>query len=130
MPVFSDNDRLDWLRLTRSENVGVKTFSTLLSLYGSAKAALQAIPALSRQGGRKTPIVLCSKDQAEREMAACKAMGAAMIAACEPTYPQLLLQTDSYPPLITVTGRVELLNRPAIGMVGAECLCQWLPFCP
>lgn len=120
MPPFSDNERLDWLRLTRSENVGVKSFFTLLSLYGSAKAALHAIPGLSRQGGRKTPINLCSIEQAEREIAACRTMGAQMIAACEPAYPQLLLQTEGHPPLLTVTGRAELLNQPTVGMVGAR----------
>lgn len=120
MPTLSDDERLDWLRLTRSENVGVKSFFTLLSLYGSAKAAIQAIPSLSRQGGRKTPINLCSIEQAEREIAACRTMGAQMIAACEPTYPQLLLQTEGHPPLLTITGRAELLNQPIVGMVGAR----------
>jgi DNA processing protein len=50
---LSDSERLDWLRLTRSENVGPITFMALLERYGSAARALDALPELARSGGRK-----------------------------------------------------------------------------
>lgn len=120
MVKLSANERLDWLRLIRSENIGVKSFHSLLSLYGTAKAALEAIPHLSKRGGGKASIKLCSIAQAEQELEACEKAGATMIAACEPDYPQLLLQTEGYPPILTVHGNVSLLNKPTIGMVGAR----------
>jgi DNA processing protein len=120
MAVLSTVERVEWLRLIRSENIGVKSFSNLLSLYGSAKAALEAVPHLSRQGGRKAPIKLCSAQEAERELLAAEKMGARVIAACEPDYPQLLLKTESYPPVLTIKGHAALLNKPAVGMVGAR----------
>lgn len=120
MVSLSAAERLNWLRLIRSENIGIKSFFTLLSLYGSAKAALEAVPALSRQGGRKAPIKLCSIAQAEQELIQCEKAGARMIASIEPEYPQMLLKTEGYPPIITVKGDVSLLNKPAIGIVGAR----------
>jgi DNA processing protein len=48
---LSDEERIDWLRLIRSENIGPRTFRALLAHYGSARAALAALPALARRGG-------------------------------------------------------------------------------
>ena len=42
-------ERLDWLRLIRSENVGPRTFRTLLKHCGSARAALNRLPELARR---------------------------------------------------------------------------------
>lgn len=112
--------RLDWLRLIRSENIGAKTFMTLLDLYGSAEEALKAAPELSRRGGRGKPITLCTVAQAEQEMERCHKMGGRIIAACEPDYPKYLTHIDDYPPVITVIGNSKLLNEPSIAMVGAR----------
>ena len=38
---LNDEQRLDWLRLIRSENVGPRTFRALLNHYGGARAALE-----------------------------------------------------------------------------------------
>ena len=48
---LTDEERLDWLRLIRSENVGPRTFRALVDHYGSARAALAALPDLARRGG-------------------------------------------------------------------------------
>ena len=52
-------ERRDRLRLIRSENVGPRTFRALLAAFGTATAAVAAVPALSRHGGRRRPIRLC-----------------------------------------------------------------------
>ena len=49
---LSDRQRRSWLRLIRSENVGPATFRALVNQFGGAEAALAALPALSRRGGR------------------------------------------------------------------------------
>ena len=48
---LSDQQRLDWLRLTRSENVGPRTFQSLINRFGGASAALAALPDLAGRGG-------------------------------------------------------------------------------
>ena len=45
-------DRLDWLRLIRSDNVGPITFYKLLERFGNVRAALDALPEMARRGGR------------------------------------------------------------------------------
>jgi len=59
---LTDEQRLDWLRLIRSENVGPRTFRILLNHYGGARAALDALPALARHGGAARPVTMEFED--------------------------------------------------------------------
>ncbi|HLZ67492.1 MAG TPA: DNA-processing protein DprA [Aliidongia sp.] len=122
MPLTSTlnpQERLDWLRLIRTENVGPVTFHQLLQRHGSAAAALAALPELARRGGRRN-FTIWPREQAERELAAIHKLGAHLIAWGEPDYPPHLAPLDDAPPLITVLGRPELLARRSIAMVGAR----------
>lgn len=115
---LSDAERRDWLRLARTENVGPVTFDQLVQRFGGAAAALAALPDLARRGGR--PIRLASEAAADKELADGAALGARLIAACEPDFPQALAALDPPPPLIWARGRVELLDRPCVAIVGAR----------
>jgi DNA processing protein len=84
---LTDEQRLDWLRLIRSENVGPRTFRALVNHYGGAKAALVALPELARRGGAERPGRICPQDEAEREMRAASRIGARFIALGELDYP-------------------------------------------
>ena len=53
---LSRAEKIDWLRLIRSENVGPLTFYRLLERFGTAAAALEALPDLARRGGRAARI--------------------------------------------------------------------------
>jgi DNA processing protein len=117
---ISDAGRRDWLRLARSENVGPVTFDQLVRRYGDATRALAALPELSRRGGRAAALRIPSPDDAEREIAAGEALGARLIAACEPDFPATLAALDPPPPLLWTRGRIELLARPAVAIVGAR----------
>jgi DNA processing protein len=118
--ILSPQERLDWLRLIRSENVGPRTFVRLLERFGSAAAALAALPELAKRGGRARPIVICPKDAAEREMAAALDIGCTVLAACEPGYPRYLAAIDDAPPILYARGNASLLTRPMVAMVGAR----------
>ncbi|MEE9140992.1 MAG: DNA-processing protein DprA [Alphaproteobacteria bacterium] len=113
-------ERLDWLRLTRSENVGPVTFFGLLERFGSAGAALAALPELARRGGRSRPIGICAKAAAEREVEEVERIGARLIALCEAEYPELLAAIYDPPPVIAVRGHPHLLQRPVVAIVGAR----------
>ena len=91
--------RLDWLRLIRSENIGPRTFRSLIGHFGDAGAALAALPDLARRGGAARPGRICPIDEAEREIAAARRFGVSLIASCEPDYPQRLRMIDDAPPL-------------------------------
>jgi len=117
---LSASERLDWLRLIRSENVGPRTFFRLLERFGSAAAALDALPDLARQGGLRRAIRLCPRAEAQAELAAIERSGARLLAAIEPAYPRALAAIEDAPPLLAVIGAVSLLERPMVALVGAR----------
>lgn len=117
---LSASERLDWLRLIRSENVGPRTFSRLLERFGSAAEALAALPDLAKRGGRARPIGIWPRAAAERELQAVERLGARLIATVEPGYPAYLAAIEDAPPLICVRGDASLLARPMVAMVGAR----------
>jgi DNA processing protein len=117
---LSQAEKLDWLRLIRSENVGPRTFAKLIERYGTATEALARLPELAKRGGKARPIAICPKDGAIRELEAAAGIGAQILASCEPGYPPLLAAIDDAPPILYVLGSVELLKRPVVAMVGAR----------
>lgn len=118
MTSFSEADRRDWLRLARTENVGSVTFHQLIQRFGTAAKALEALPDLARRGGRA--IRLASEAAIDTELSDGAALGGRLIAACEADFPRALAALDPAPPVIWTRGRAELLNRPAVAVVGAR----------
>jgi DNA processing protein len=117
---LDDVQRLACLRLVRSENVGPVTFRALINHYGGATAALEALPELSRRGGRGRPIRICPKADAEAELAAAHKAGAVPVFTIEPGYPAPLAFLDGAPPMLYVKGEHSLLNRPTVAIVGSR----------
>ena len=64
---LSRAQRLAWLRLIRTDNVGPVTFRQLLNRFGGAEAALDALPALSRSAGAAVRIFSPGEVEAELE---------------------------------------------------------------
>lgn len=117
-PRLSDRQRLAWLRLIRSDNVGPLTFRELINRFGSAEAALEALPELARRGGGRARV--CPAADAERELAAAARFGSRFIAAGEPGYPALLRMMPGPPPLLAVKGNAAVLALPCVAIVGAR----------
>ena len=117
---LTDEQRIDWLRLIRSENVGPRTFRSLLNHFGGARGALDALPDLARRGGAARPSRLCSQAEAERELEAAARLGVALVALGEPEYPARLRMIDDAPPLICVRGKIEALSQPMVAIVGSR----------
>jgi len=111
--------RLACLRLIRSDNVGPITFRELINHFGGAEAALEALPELSRRGGRQA-IRICSRAQAEAELEAAERIGARPLFTIEPGYPPALAEVAVPPPMLYVKGRTEQLARPIFAIVGAR----------
>lgn len=116
---LTDEQRIDWLRLIRSENVGPRTFRTLVNRYGGAGAALQALPELAQRSGRAR-LKVASREEAEREIALAARLGARFIAMGEPDYPKTLRAVDTAPPLIGVRGSADILAKPSVAIVGSR----------
>jgi DNA processing protein len=116
---LTDQQRLDWLRLIRSQNVGPRTFRALVNHYGSAGAALEALPALARRGGASVPQIY-SRHDAERELEKAHRLGVVFVAIGEPDYPPRLEAIDDPPPLLAVRGRHDSLAQPGVAIVGSR----------
>jgi len=114
---LTDRQRVAWLRLFRSEGVGPAAFRTLIARFGSAEAALDALPALvDRPGGPAT----CSRAAAEAELAALARMGATLAAIGEPAFPPALRALDSAPPVLAIAGSPNIPALPPVAIVGAR----------
>jgi DNA processing protein len=117
---LSDTERLDWLRLIRSERVGPVTFRQLLARFGGARAALDALPDLARRGGAGSGLKICSRMEAERELETHRAMGARLLGLWEPGYPELLARLEDAPPLLSLRGHGVIWTKPCVAIVGAR----------
>ena len=117
---LTDAQRIDWLRLIRSDNVGPRTFRSLINHFGSAQTALERLPDLARRGGANRPGRICSEEDARAELAASKRLGVRLLASGEPGYPPRLAVLDDAPPLLGVRGAPEVLTRPMIAVVGSR----------
>ncbi len=118
--VLTDQQKLAWLRLTRSENVGPVTFHKLLQRFGSAESALEQLPDLSQRGGATKNLRICPADDAERELDLARQLGLQMLALTEPDYPPALRMIDAAPPLLTIRGNLHILERPSVAIVGSR----------
>ena len=112
-------DLLARIRLIRSPSIGPVTFRQLLARFGSAEAALAAVPDLAARGGGKAPN-LCSAAVAEREQAQVEKLGARYLAMGQGLYPRLLAELPDAPPLLVAKGDFALLERQAIAIVGGR----------
>lgn len=117
---LTDEQRIDWLRLIRSDNVGPRTFRILINHYGGARNALKAVPELARRGGAAGPPRIYSREDAERELAAARAFGITLVALGEPDYPPRLQMIDDAPPLLAVRGAIGMFARPLVAIVGSR----------
>lgn len=119
-PRLSDRQRLAWLRLIRTPNVGPASFRDLINRFGSAEAALDMLPELARRGGATQPVRIPSVAQAEAELDRARTAGASFVAIGEPDYPPLLRRAEHAPPLLAVKGAAEIFRLPAVAIVGAR----------
>ncbi|MCB1464180.1 MAG: DNA-processing protein DprA [Nitratireductor sp.] len=117
---LSEQQRFDWLRLLRAENVGPATFRILINRFGGAAAALEALPGMSRRGGLSRPIRIPDAQDIEREFADAHRHGGQYVAYGEAGYPPRLAHIDQSPPLLCACGNLAVAEQPMVAIVGAR----------
>jgi len=117
---LSQSERLARIRLARSTNVGPVTFRKLLERFGSGRNAIDALPDVIAQAKTTRKIKIANRDETVAEIEAAKASRARPIIFGDPDYPPLLARIDDAPPYFYAIGRIELLGKVAIGIVGAR----------
>ncbi len=115
----TEEDTVDRLRLLRSRRVGVATYKRLIAQHGSAAAALDALPQVAKDAG-VSGYAICSRDRVHAELDAGRKAGACLIAQGSDHYPASLLDLADAPPLFWAMGRLDVLQRPMVALVGAR----------
>jgi DNA processing protein len=116
---LSRAEKLAWLRLARTPQIGPVTFANLIARFSTAERAVEEAPRLAERGGAKQ-FVLPPKEDIARELDLLEAIGGRMIASCEADFPQGLAALAPPPPLISVFGQTRLLHKDMIAVVGAR----------
>jgi len=116
----NDHEKISWLRLIRTENVGPITFYKLVEHYGSAEEALNALPELSKKGGRKKALKAPDVSSVEKELEKLIKFGGNIVCANEKQYPLALAATDDSPPVLSYLGNIDLVRPPCLAIVGAR----------
>ena len=119
-PRLGDRQRLNWLRLIRTDNVGPATFRDLVNRFGSAETALSMLPELARHGGALKPVRIPSLAEIEAEMELAARCGARFVAVGEPDYPPMLRRTENPSPLVAIKGNAAVFQLPPVAIVGAR----------
>jgi DNA processing protein len=117
-PPLTQEEAFARIRLVRSPRIGPVSYAQLLRRFGTAVAAVEALPDLARRGGGRyssAPV-----EQIEREIAAARAAGARYLFHDSPDYPTLLGEMTSAPPILTWRGDLRLAAQPCVGVVGAR----------
>ncbi len=119
-PRLSDRQRVNWLRLIRTPNVGPASFRDLINRFGSAEAAIEMLPELTLAGGAGRTVRIPSVAEVEAELEAAAKAGARFVGIGEPDYPPLLRRMDHPPPLLSVKGEAAVFALPPVAVVGAR----------
>ena len=106
------------LRLARTPFVGPRSYRDLIARFGDAGAALEALPRLSRRGGRER--VPPPAETVAAEIATLARLGGCFVFADDPAYPAMLAEIHDPPVVLAARGDVALLQRPAIAIVGSR----------
>ena len=113
-------DRLDRLRLARTEGVGPITYRRLLRRFHSAAEAIDSLPALARAGGRAAPLAVPPPAAAERELERVRRLGARLLFLDDEDYPPLLALLDDAPAVLAVLGDAASFAPRAVALVGSR----------
>ena len=114
----------DWLRLTLVPGIGGESQRKLLAAFGLPDAVFSAgRSALRAVIGSKSADLLLDTDNSNAVEAAChwaQGPGQRIITLADPDYPPALLEISDPPTLIYVRGKFELLQNPAVAIVGSR----------
>ncbi len=117
---ISDEEKICYLRLLRTENIGPATLAQLLQRYGNAIQVIQAFPEWGNAKSSQRSFQLCSEATAYQEMEAHQKHGSQLVFIFEANYPQLLKAIPQAPPILSVYGQGELTNSSCFAIVGAR----------
>src|SRR3954469_3741571 len=113
-----------WLQLSLTPGLGASTIRSLLKQFGLPQAMLARTNAeLARAMGQPALDALRSPrvgQAAERALQWAGEAGHFVVTLADETYPRALLEISDPPPVLYGHGRIELLQHPALAIVGSR----------
>lgn len=113
-----------WLRLTAVPGIGGEAQRRLLKTFGLPEAIFSAsVAALAAVIGSELAEQVLHHDASadvEAGLAWASQAGNCIVTLADATYPQTLLDQPDPPVLLYAKGRVDLLNSPALAVVGSR----------
>lgn len=117
----------DWLRLEQADGVGCRSAHALLSAFGSPGAIFRAGPAAlaahvsaSQARALCAPITPALAALVETTLAWLAQPGHHLLTFGDPRYPVSLAEIPDPPLLLYAAGRIEMLARPLVAVVGSR----------
>ena len=121
---FNASELAGWLRLTAIPGIGGETQRRLLKAFGLPEAVFSAsVSALAAVVGHELAQQLLHHDASagiEAGLAWANQTGNRIITLADTAYPKALLDQPDPPVLLYAKGRIELLNCPALAVVGSR----------
>lgn len=118
--VLTSDEKFARYRLIKTSNIGPITFRQLILKFGSAVAAINALPELAKQGGRKKPLVAYTKKAATQDLKQLEKLGGHLLVLGDVSYPEPLSHIEDAPPILMALGDISLLKQKTFAIVGAR----------
>lgn len=115
---LSQEEAFARIRLLRSPNIGPVSFRQLIARFGTAEAALEALPSLGGKGKRSYSAA--PPEVIAEEVSQVRRAEARYLFHDQPDYPAQLAALESAPPVLIWRGDIGLAARPCVAMVGAR----------
>ncbi|MDH4326320.1 MAG: DNA-processing protein DprA [Betaproteobacteria bacterium] len=120
----ADPGLASWLQLTLTPGLGAAAIRGLLEQFGLPENILAAPRAqLERVAGPAAAALQHSEETAAAVRNALRwaeSPGHAVVTLADAAYPRLLLEIADPPPLLYAVGRLDLLGRPSLAIVGSR----------
>ncbi len=113
-----NQEKLNWIRLARSENIGTSTFFRLIKIFGSATNAVNCLADYERERGSKKKIKICSEKEVEKELINSAKFGAEILVFSDEKYPALLREIYDPAPVLTIKGNHNFFRKEKLAIVG------------
>jgi DNA processing protein len=121
------NALIDWLALSLTPGLGVRTWNRLLAVFADPASVLATDREQIRRqvpGVRADVVAAIDREKlraaAERELERAAGLGITIITREQQSYPELLRNIADPPILLYVRGKVELLHNGCLAVVGAR----------
>ncbi len=110
---MTDKEKIDWIRLLRSEGIGQITFHKLIAKYQNPSNTIEFLKSFPKYK-------IADVSVAEKELESAEKLGCTILFSCDENYPFLLKQIPDAPAVLYVLGNPDALTAKNFAIVGSR----------